>query len=175
MREVQEECGLTLNHVAYVGSQSCEVIAHKRVLLVFFYGALPDPQTELCLSEEHTEFGWIDIAGERPADWLTSTWRRVWQRWRLYKKVGSAEWVRRLDNAWRSAAGRGGCRLWPCPLVHLGCAVATEARGERPAANGVSRGLTCQLRLGVSCLRTQRPPPYGQDPTHGIDNDQSAP
>ncbi|NNA16268.1 NUDIX hydrolase [Pseudomonas lundensis] len=57
VREVQEECGLTLNHMAYVGRQSCEVIAHKRVLLVFFYGALPDPQTELCLSEEHTEFG----------------------------------------------------------------------------------------------------------------------
>ena len=36
--------------------------------------------------------------------------------WHQLKQVHSVECVRLFDKSWRSFAGRGGCRLWPCRL-----------------------------------------------------------
>ncbi|WP_042885910.1 NUDIX hydrolase [Cupriavidus necator] len=64
VREVKEECGLAITKTAYVGSQSCEIIPGKRVLLVFFRCEFTS--RDLVLSEEHTAYEWIDVAAKKP-------------------------------------------------------------------------------------------------------------
>lgn len=69
VREVQEECGLTVTATAtaYLGSQSCEIIPGKRVLLVFFSCECATVLPRLHLSEEHTDYRWVEMAGEPPS------------------------------------------------------------------------------------------------------------
>lgn len=66
VREVQEECGLDVTATVYVGSRSCEILPGKRVLLVFFRCEFATGNAELSLSEEHTAYHWVDMAGKRP-------------------------------------------------------------------------------------------------------------
>ncbi|MEF3063385.1 NUDIX domain-containing protein [Pandoraea apista] len=35
-REIEEECGLNITSATYMGSQSCEIVPGRSVLLVFF-------------------------------------------------------------------------------------------------------------------------------------------
>lgn len=67
LREVQEECGLTVAVPAYVCSQSCEIIPDQRVLLVFFSCECATALPRLHLSEEHTDYRWVEMAGEPPS------------------------------------------------------------------------------------------------------------
>lgn len=67
LREVQEECGLTVAAPAYVCSQSCEIIPDQRVLLVFFSCECATALPRLHLSEEHTDYRWVEMAGELPS------------------------------------------------------------------------------------------------------------
>ncbi|AZE83356.1 hypothetical protein C4J98_1943 [Pseudomonas orientalis] len=64
-REVEEECGLTITSACYLDSQSCEIIPGRRVLLVFFRCEYTGHAMRL--SEEHTDFRWVDLSGEQPA------------------------------------------------------------------------------------------------------------
>ncbi|NIF92158.1 NUDIX domain-containing protein [Burkholderia sp. Cy-637] len=66
VREVQEECGLTVLHTRYVGSRSCEVIAGKHVLIVCFWCELG--AGDIVLSDEHDRFSWIDLRLARPSN-----------------------------------------------------------------------------------------------------------
>ncbi|MCC7634806.1 methyltransferase domain-containing protein [Stenotrophomonas rhizophila] len=63
-REVEEECGLTITSACYLDSQSCEIIPGRRVLLVFFRCEYTGHAMRL--SEEHTDYRWVDLAGEQP-------------------------------------------------------------------------------------------------------------
>ncbi|AOR70919.1 NUDIX hydrolase [Burkholderia stabilis] len=65
-REVREECGIAASAIRYVGSRSCEVVPGKRVLIVCFQCQVD--RHEIVLSDEHNQFGWIDLDGARPPD-----------------------------------------------------------------------------------------------------------
>lgn len=73
IRELEEECGLAITSTTYVGSQSCEIVPNKRVLLVFFRCEYTDAQMQL--SEEHTDYRWVDLAGERPPQLPEFYWK----------------------------------------------------------------------------------------------------
>lgn len=64
-REVEEECGLTITSACYLDSQSCEIIPGRRVLLVFFRCEYTGHAMRL--SEEHTDYRWVDLTGEQPS------------------------------------------------------------------------------------------------------------
>jgi 8-oxo-dGTP pyrophosphatase MutT (NUDIX family) len=66
VREVSEECGVTVASADYVGSKSCEIVPGKRVLLVFFRCLYTG--SDFALSHEHTAYRWVDPAGVCPQD-----------------------------------------------------------------------------------------------------------
>lgn len=72
-REVREECGITVVRAAYAASESCEIVPGKNVLLVFYRCAYIE--TELVLSQEHTDYAWIPMQSERPAMMPEFYWR----------------------------------------------------------------------------------------------------
>ncbi|RBB32070.1 NUDIX hydrolase [Burkholderia reimsis] len=65
-REVREECGIVVSAIRYVASRSCEVVPGKRVLIVCFECRVD--RHEIVLSDEHNQFGWIDLDGGKPAN-----------------------------------------------------------------------------------------------------------
>ncbi|MCA8116773.1 NUDIX domain-containing protein [Burkholderia cepacia] len=65
-REVREECGIVASAIRYVASRSCEVVPGKRVLIVCFECRVD--RHEIVLSDEHDQFGWIDLDGGKPAN-----------------------------------------------------------------------------------------------------------
>ncbi|MDR8030052.1 MULTISPECIES: NUDIX hydrolase [Burkholderia cepacia complex] len=65
-REVQEECGIVASAIRYVGSRSCEVVPGKRVLIVCFRCEVD--RHDIVLSDEHHQFGWIDLDAAKPAN-----------------------------------------------------------------------------------------------------------
>ena len=75
IREVHEECRMAVVGLRYVGSRSSEVVPGKYVLLVFFRCS-HDGQTPV-LSEEHTQFAWINPGAERPSDVPDFYWDAV--------------------------------------------------------------------------------------------------
>ncbi|MXN75350.1 NUDIX domain-containing protein [Burkholderia sp. 4701] len=66
IREVQEECALSVSAAHYVGSRSCEVIAGKHVLIVCF--RCDFLEADIALSDEHDRAAWIDWRLPRPAN-----------------------------------------------------------------------------------------------------------
>jgi len=66
IREVQEECALSVTETRYVGSRSCEVIAGKHVLIVCFRCDFDD--ASISLSNEHDRVAWIDLRLPRPSN-----------------------------------------------------------------------------------------------------------
>lgn len=93
VREVREECGLTVAASTYLSSQSCEILPGKRVLLVFFRCECAGDPAELRLSDEHTDHRWVDMASEQPSMLPDYYWqacrlagartprRLAWPRW----------------------------------------------------------------------------------------------
>ncbi len=79
-REAGEETGLTIEVVCPLGVQHFTRDDGQRITMIIFYCR---PQTaNVMLSEEHTEFKWLDLqAGdEQVPDWLreeTLLWRRL--------------------------------------------------------------------------------------------------
>lgn len=71
-REIEEECGLSITSVTYMGSQSCEIVPGRNVLLVFFYCTLPEGR--LVLSDEHTAYEWVDLDAEPPHNMPSFYW-----------------------------------------------------------------------------------------------------
>lgn len=65
-REVLEECGLLVTEAAYLGSRSCAIVPGKSVLLVFYRCAYAGGPIHL--SEEHTDFRWVEVVGAQPRD-----------------------------------------------------------------------------------------------------------
>lgn len=76
-REVLEECGLVVTDAAYLGSRSCAIVQGKNVLLVFY--RCGHTGAEICLSDEHTDFRWVEVVGARREDVPEYYWSAVLQ------------------------------------------------------------------------------------------------
>lgn len=66
MREVHEECALSVSSTRYIGSGSFEVIPGKFVLVICFECEF-DAQ-DIFLSDEHDGSAWIDLMEPRPTN-----------------------------------------------------------------------------------------------------------
>ncbi|EDT03012.1 NUDIX hydrolase [Burkholderia ambifaria IOP40-10] len=72
IREVQEECALSISNAHYIGSAPFEVIPGKFVLVVCFECEFDDHA--VLLSDEHDGSAWIDLRNPRPANLPLCYW-----------------------------------------------------------------------------------------------------